>query len=129
VSRKTRAVRSDVLNAGLLNLKKGRAVKSGAQPKASSSSAKSCQIVVAQREATTSARTVKSCRLLLTFQSCEEKMEAVYSSEKLVTIYQTTWQHIPEDSELHSPCKHIISHIHINQYNIITIYFLKIWHM
>jgi hypothetical protein len=29
------------------------------------------------------------------------KMEAVHSSEALVNIYQTTWQHIPEDSLFH----------------------------
>jgi hypothetical protein len=44
-------------------------------------------------------------------------MEAAYSSEKLVTIYQTVPQHISEDGELHVPCNHIISHIHINKYN------------
>jgi len=32
-------------------------------------------------------------------------MEAVHTSEKLVNIYLTTRQYIPEDSELHTHCR------------------------
>jgi hypothetical protein len=35
---------------------------------------------------------------------CNEKMDAVCSSETLVMIYETTRRHIPEDSDLHSYC-------------------------
>jgi hypothetical protein len=37
-------------------------------------------------------------------QEYNVKMDAAHSSETLVTIYQSTWRHISEDSTLHNHC-------------------------
>jgi hypothetical protein len=42
------------------------------------------------------------------FNSFTLKMEAAGSSEMLITIYQTTEDHMPEDSNHHSHCSEIL---------------------
>jgi hypothetical protein len=37
-------------------------------------------------------------------------MEAAGSSEILVSVYQTKWCQMPEDSKLHTDCREYINH-------------------